>query len=124
MALPTWPSTVPHVPEREPFAVVEYHRKPVASEVEDGPTIMRVQSQTRLKKLSYAIRMTAAQLATLETFLEVTCAQSTQHFTMPVFVGGETAMTRRCYVDGAEWRSEALAPDLWRVSFTLCVFPA
>lgn len=123
MPLPSWPSTVPSAPEREPFAVAQYHRQPVVTEVEDGPTIMRVQSKTRIKQLSYAIRMTTAQLGMLETFLEVDCAQATAHFTMPV-IAGETAVTRRCYIDGAAWRSEPLAPDLWRVSFTLCVFPS
>lgn len=121
MAIPSWPADVPYRSDRDAFEISARHRPVIATEVEDGPTIMRVQSRTRIATVTCAIRMTGAQLATLETFLEDTLDQATGHFTMPVPIG-EDESVRRCYIDGGVWRSKQLAPDLWNASFTLCVF--
>lgn len=124
MPLPDFPVGLPYAPRASAFARTEHHRPVLRTEVEDGPDIMRVQSNTRLKKFSYQLLLTDAQYATWEAFAEVTLLQATQHFMMLVPVVGETFVSRRVYIEGAVWSDTQPEHGLWEVSFVLCVFPA
>lgn len=122
MALATWPTSVPHHPAG---GVVRssHHRPLVTTEVEDGPDLMRVQSQTKIKTLQYQLAMTNAQFVTFESFVEDTLDQGSQHFTMPIVDVDGTCEDRRVYIEGGQWSDSPLGPRRM-VSFNLCVFPA
>ena len=123
MALPVWPSTVPHVSAQPPNALDQPYTPPVVTEVEDGPELMRPQSQTVIERYAYAIKMTHAQFNTFKTFARDTLGQCTAHFSMMVNVLGGACVDRRVYIDGGNYRAEPRGPVVF-VSFRLCVFPS
>lgn len=123
MALPDYPSTLPYKPQRDGFARPQHHTPLLVTEVEDGPALTRVQSQTRIKKLSYRLIFSDSEYATWEDFVENDLGQGSGKFMMSVPVVGSTYSTRRVYIEGGQWSDEPL-DGYWAVTFTLCVFPA
>jgi hypothetical protein len=123
MPLPVWPATVPHVSAQPPHALDQPYTPPVVTEVEDGPELMRPQSQTVIERYGYAIKMTHAQFATFKAFARDTIAQCTAHFTMMVNVLGTGCVERRAYIEGGNYRAEPRGAAVF-VSFRLCAFPS
>lgn len=125
MPLPTWPTSVPHTPQLSSFQRLEHHRPAIVTEVEDGPDLMAVSSQTRIARFSYRREITASEYATLYNFFENDLAQGTGHFLMLVPAVGKTMELRRVYLEKGQWSDEPDADGIdFIISFTLCVFPA
>lgn len=121
MTTPDYPSTIPYKPQRDAFSEEPY--QPLSSaEMEDGPDIDRVQSNTRIQKLAYRLIFTDAEYATWETFV-LTTIKRAGHFMMSVPASGSTYSTRRVKLDKGMFKRDPLE-GYWVVTFTLCVFPA
>ncbi len=122
MPLPQWPAGIPYEPDNDAISI-DPHQPAAVTQVEDGPDIMRVQSNTIIQKISYKLQpFTIQQMATWRTFIETTCVQGTAQFEMQVFGVAATCVSRRVYLDGGKWMAQREGAR-WRVSFTLCVFP-
>lgn len=125
MAVPDWVTSIPSVPYRNLFAnmqITAAHSNVMRDEMEDGPDIMTVRSQTVLQKMPWSQLITKAQYATLETFLMTTCKQGTSHFTMPINYKFGTLQTCRVFIENAEWTAQAEGLSI-AVAMTLCVYP-
>jgi hypothetical protein len=123
VTIAAWPGTVPYLPLRDQLRRSNA-RTVKSTEMEDGPPVMRLQSQTRIKRMQYAIKMLDAERNYFETFVETTLNGGVDHFTMSVpLIQSDTFVTRRCYIENGDW-SESYTGTHWVVSFTLCVFTA
>ena len=123
MALPDWPSGLPYTPEERSFRRA-LKRTVIATDVEDGPPIMRRQSQTDIRQFSYELVLTRDEKETFEAFVETSLDGGTGHFIMPVpLTRGDEYVERRCYLDGGRWEDTELHENIL-VTFTLCVFTA
>jgi hypothetical protein len=122
MPIPSWPVGLPSTPQRSSFRRLQHHRPLRKTEVEDGPDLLGVQSQTVIKRFQYSISFTSAQYETWRAFADTTLKQGSQQFTMPVLVSSLTVETRRVYLEDGHWADEPFRLG-WLVSFVLCVFP-
>lgn len=122
MPLPVWPTGLPSQPLKEGFSENE-HQPLVVTPVEDGPDIMRVQSNTSIIEMAYPLYFTHAQFATFKTFVVTTLSKASSHFTMTVFVAPSTFENRRVYIKGGQWRPATPYRLGWIVRPVLCVFP-
>lgn len=122
MTLPAWPDGLRDTPNRGSFKRLEHHRPVVVTDPEDGPSLMRVQSQTAIERYAVQYIFTAAAYDTFKTFAETTLSQATSHFTMQVPVGGSGFESRRVYIENGQW-DDAPYGIQWIVTFTLGVFP-
>lgn len=122
MALPSWPEALHHRVLRDGWQV-EPARLPVATEVEDGPDLMRDQARTRIMRMRTRIVLDDAQRAVFEAFVMGDLAGGTAHFLMPVPIAGPTYDERRVYIERGRWSIEPRGLR-WALTMTLCVFPA
>lgn len=125
MALPVWPAGLEFRPISGSGGIESPYPEAAATEFEDGPPRMRRQSNTRIRKLSYAIRFRSrAEVAQFDQFVTETLGDGTGHFLMTVMLPGVGCAVRRCFIEGGRWQSQPYARGGHMVSFTLCVFPA
>lgn len=131
MAIATYPVGLPYRPDTTVFGRTQHHKPLAVFEPEDGPTIRRKQSLTRIKKMPYRLRFTSSQYATWENFAEVALNQAADDFLMPVPLVASTYVTRRVYIENGDWNDQAAGTytegvnlEDWFVSFTLCVYNA
>lgn len=125
MAAPDWVTLIPSVPYKnlhEAMAIEQSHVPVIGTEVEDGPDLMRQQSNTILKKMPWRQLITYAQFATLDNFVLVTLAQGTKHFTMPVNWNYGSLQTCRVFLENGELSSQASGVHV-AVSAMLKVYP-
>ncbi len=104
MSIPSFPPDVPYDADERSFRIKHASDNAVAvMQTEDGPDIMRQQGNTALIEADWTSRpLTAAQAASLITFIRTTLLRGTQHFTMLVPIVPGTVVTRRCYIKGGE----------------------
>jgi len=84
MALPVWPSSVPHT-QLAPSGVTEPHRGVLESEMAAGNVRSRRQFTAVIGVVDMTIRMTTDQFLTFKTFVRDTLSHGAAEFTMPVF---------------------------------------
>ncbi len=123
MALATWPVGLPYEPELKALKRASL-RLPRATEVEDGPPIMRLEALAGIKKLTYSILFSVAEKATFDAFVQTTLKRGTEHFIMPVPLANSEYVERRCYIENGDVQEEPISGTHERVSFMLCVFVA
>lgn len=123
MALASWPSGLNYEPLLESFKVVEATRPPVWTEFEDGPPLARRSGLGRRAKLAYRIVFVSpAEYEQFRQFHEVTLADGTMRFTMPVYVpASHSYVTRTVMIEKGAVQADPFALG-FAVSFTLIVF--
>jgi len=84
MALPVWPSALPHAP-LAPSGIAEPHRSVLESEMTAGNTRSRRQFTAVIGVVEMSLRMTTAQFETFKAFVRDTLSHGAADFTMPVF---------------------------------------
>jgi hypothetical protein len=123
MPLAEWPTGLPSRPLKDGFSSA-HHAPLLASEMEDGPDIMRVQSRTLIEEFIYPLYFTHAQYAAFKAFAIEDLDQARDHFTMPVYIEAALSETRRVYLKNARWRPVSPYRLGWIIRPVLCVFPA
>ncbi|MDB5733335.1 MAG: hypothetical protein JWQ03_3230 [Variovorax sp.] len=113
-----WPGTVPHIPLRDSFQFVS-HQAPLKTEMSSGNVRLRRQFTLRVSIVKFAIRMTSAQLQTLETFVFDTLDQGTQKFTMPVW-GPHGCVDKTCQLSDGTFSASPTGGG-WNVTLQLNV---
>ncbi len=123
MAVPVWPSTVPHESEADGAAVGSSFTPPLISQTEGGPSIMRRRPGPRDTTFPWrSVPLDDTQWGALDTFLRETLIDSTLVFDMPVFKPGSGYVTRKCQIKDGVVSNDFSAPPWARVSFTLIVY--
>lgn len=122
MALQSWPSELP-APQRPSFQFTPL-RVVNSTPVEDGPIIMRLQSLTTIRKLSMEFIFNTDEMVTFEDFVENTLHGGVDHFIMSVPLTTDEYVSRRCYIEDANWSGSKAGPEVFMITFTLHVFTA
>lgn len=123
MAVPSWPSTVPHENEADSASASASFTPPLVSEAESGPGIMRRRPGPRATEMSWrSVPLDDAQWVALDTFLRATLIDATLVFDMPVFKPGSGFVTRKCQIKNGVVSSDFGSPPWTRVAFTLIVY--
>jgi hypothetical protein len=91
MALPVWPASVPHSPQRGSYKIERPFNKSNESEFEAGNTRSRPIGQTQYRIISQTIRMDQTEFNTFDAFVRDDLKQGTLRFTMTVWMGHEAA---------------------------------
>ena len=123
MALPAWPSTIPYQSLRQQWGGTPT-RAPLATEMERGNTRMRSRPGDDVGTYTWGGILTAAQLATFETFFEATLSNGAGRFTMPVSRYGVTYATRVVQIVAGSLKLAAAGGPNTLVTFSLQVLPA
>jgi hypothetical protein len=87
MALASWPSGLPQVPNLPAGSTAPY-QAPVETEMEDGPARARRSTTSTWTAISYQYLMTAAQYAVFEAFVRDTLQHGTAQFMIPIWRPG------------------------------------
>jgi len=122
MALPSWPVGLPYQPILDSFRVLEATRPPKWTEFEDGPPLGRKSGLGRRAKLAYKLPFDTNEYDAFRTFHEVTLADGTARFTMPVYVmASKSYVDRTVMIEKGEVQTDTFGLG-FATSFTLIVF--
>ncbi|SEM68757.1 hypothetical protein SAMN04515666_11917 [Bosea lupini] len=123
MAVPVWPSTVPHQSEAEGSTASASFTPPAVFKTNAGPSIKRPRPGPRVTTMSWrSIPLTGVQWAALDEFLRVTLHDGTLVFDMPVYRPDLGYVLRKCEIAEGTLSSDFSAPPWTRVAFTRLVY--
>jgi hypothetical protein len=120
MALPVWPSTVPHKPLAD-NGIDEPHRGVLESEMTAGNTRSRRQFTTVIGAVPRTIPMTTAQFLTFKAFVRDTLSHGSAEFEMPVWDLTACPVKRVKLRDGGRYTANRMGNKI-HVSFSLDVW--
>lgn len=123
MALPTWPSQVPHKGPVNGIAAGQSYRPPQMAETEGGPALMRRRPGPRATELPWlSPLLSRAEWAAFEQFARITLQDGTLPFLMSVWRPEGCYVARICQLKDGLWQTDHSAAPRVRVSFTLIVW--
>lgn len=122
MAVPSWPSAVPHASERAGATGSQNYAPPRSAETEGGPPLLRPQPGPRVSEQTWRRYLTEAQFAAFETFVLTDLRQGTRVFTMPVFKPGSGYVSRHCEIKGGTYSADFSGGIETLVGFTLTIY--
>lgn len=123
MAVPIWPSNVPHECDADGATPSGSFTPPLVSETDGGPAIMRRRPGPRSTSFPWrSSPLDDAQWSALDDFLGATLIDATLVFDMPVWKPGAGYVTRKCQIQRGTVSNDFSEPPWSRVSFTLIVY--
>lgn len=123
MAIPSYPTGLPHRPLRDGFTRTAYDSVEVTP-MEGGPPRQRRRDYTGLVIMSYGLYLSEAQKGAFDTFVNETLNFGVKHFSMQVPATGSIYSTRRVFIQGGVPAiKDAPEGAYWKVHFPLLVYP-
>lgn len=87
MALPEWPTSVPHIPLVGSWSMPSRFRAPVESEFDGGNARRRSKPGDDVPEIEFQIAMTRDEWETLSLWLQDECSLGSSRFIMDVWLG-------------------------------------